>query len=84
MCFPCPSSASKPAIVTLLKHGCARSMRDSEAFSRSLPLKRRFHDRNERRRYEITLVTAAELIDDPATTLKNGLAYMERHMSAAA
>jgi hypothetical protein len=54
-------------------------MRESEAFIRSLPLKRRFHDRNERRRYEITLVTAAKLIDDPAT-LKHGLAYMERHM----
>lgn len=54
-------------------------MRESEAFIRSLPLKREFHDRNERRRYEIALVTAAKLIDDPAT-LKNGLAYMERHM----
>jgi len=56
-------------------------MRESEAFIRSLPLKRRFHDRNERRRYEIALVTAAKLIDDPAT-LKNGAEYMERHMSA--
>ena len=54
-------------------------MRESEAFIRSLPLKRQFHDRNERRRYEIALVTAAKLIDDPAT-LKHGLAYMERHM----
>ena len=56
-------------------------MRESEAFIRSLPLKRRFHDRNERRRYEIALVTAAKLIDDP-TTLKNGSEYMERHMRA--
>jgi hypothetical protein len=56
-------------------------MRESEAFIRSLPLKRRFHDRNERRRYEIALVTAAKLIDDPAT-MQNGLAYMERHMRA--
>ena len=55
-------------------------MRESEAFIRSLPLKRRFHDRNERRRYEIALVTAAKLIDDPATLKKNGLEYMERHM----
>jgi len=54
-------------------------MRESEAFIRSLPLKRQFYDRNERRRYEIALVTAAKLIDDPAT-LKHGLAYMERHM----
>ena len=56
-------------------------MRESEAFIQSLPLKRRFHDRNERRRYEIALVTAAKLIDDPAT-LKNGSEYMERHMKA--
>src|ERR1700722_4651032 len=54
-------------------------MRESEAFIRSLPLKRQFHDRNDRRRYEIALVTAAKLIDDPAT-LTHGLAYMERHM----
>jgi hypothetical protein len=57
------------------------SMRESEAFIRSLPLKGRFHDRNERRRYEIALVTAAKLIDDPAT-LKNGSEYIERHMRA--
>jgi hypothetical protein len=42
-------------------------------------LKRQFYDRNERRRYEIALVTAAKLIDDPAT-LKHGWAYMEQHM----
>lgn len=64
-----------------LSFAMGTSMRESEAFIRSLPLKRRFHDRNERRRYEIALVTAAKLIDDPAT-LKNGLAYMERHMRA--
>jgi hypothetical protein len=58
-------------------------MRESEAFIRSLPLKRRFHDRNERRRDEIALVTAAKLIDDP-DTLKNGLEYMKRHMSGDA
>ena len=56
-------------------------MRESEAFIRSLPLKRRFHDRNELRRYEIALVAAAKLIDDPAIR-QNGLDYMERHMSA--
>jgi len=56
-------------------------MRESEAFIRSLPLKRRFHDRNERRRYEIALVTAAKLIDDPAIR-QNGLDYIERHMRA--
>jgi hypothetical protein len=54
-------------------------MRESEAFIRSLPLKRQFHDRNERRRYEITLVTAEKLFDDPAA-LQHGLEYMERHM----
>jgi hypothetical protein len=51
-------------------------MRESEAFIRSLPLRRRFYDRN-----EIALVTAAKLIDDPAT-LKSGAEYMECHMSA--
>jgi len=56
-------------------------MHESEAFIQSLPLKRQFYDRNERCRYEIALVTAAKLIDDPAT-LKNGSEYMERHMSA--
>src|ERR1700730_17943715 len=55
-------------------------MCESEAFIRSLPLKRRFHDGNARRRYEIARVIAAKLIDDPTTTLKNGLAYLERHM----
>src|SRR3984893_14524825 len=60
-----------------------KSMRESEAFIRSLPLKRLFHDRNERRRYEIALVTAAKLIDEP-DTLKNGLEYMKRHMSGDA
>jgi hypothetical protein len=54
-------------------------MRESEAFIRSLPLKRRFHDRNERRRYEIALVIAAKLIDDP-TIRQNGLDYIDRHM----
>jgi hypothetical protein len=54
-------------------------MRESQAFIRSPPLKQQFYDRNERRRYEIALVTAAKLIDDPAA-LKHGLAYMERHM----
>ena len=54
-------------------------MRESEAFIRSLPLKRQFHDRNERRRYEIALVVAAKLIDDPQT-LQNGVEYMHRHM----
>ena len=58
-------------------------MRESETFIRSLPLKQRFHDRNERRRYEIALVTAAKLIDDPAIR-QNGLDYMERHMRADA
>jgi hypothetical protein len=58
-------------------------MGESEAFIRSLPLKRRFHDRNERRRYEIALVTAAKLIDDPAVR-QHGLDYMERYMSADA
>lgn len=55
-------------------------MRESEFFIRSLPLKKQFHDRNERRRYEFALVTAAKLIDDPGV-LKVGLDYMKRHMS---
>jgi hypothetical protein len=59
------------------------SMRESKDFIQSLPLKRRFHDRNERRRYEIALVTASKLIEDPAT-LKHGAEYMERHMSGDA
>ena len=54
-------------------------MRESEAFIRSLPLKQRFYDRHEWRRYEITRFIAGKLIDDPAIR-QSGLDYIYRHM----
>ncbi|MBO0903943.1 hypothetical protein [Jiella sonneratiae] len=54
-------------------------MTAGEKYVESLPRKRHFHDRNERRSYETARIVAARLIDDPRS-LRQGLAYMRRHM----
>ncbi|QCI67583.1 hypothetical protein [Phreatobacter stygius] len=54
-------------------------MTRGERFVAQLPEKTYFHDRNERRGYEVTRLVAARLIDHPEL-VQHGRAYMERHM----
>ena len=54
-------------------------MTDGERFVDRLPRKTRFHDRHERRAYEMTRAVAARLIDAP-DLVHNASSYLERHM----
>ncbi|SFU71354.1 hypothetical protein SAMN02799631_01914 [Methylobacterium sp. 174MFSha1.1] len=54
-------------------------MTEGERYVGSLPAKTDFHDRSKRRSYVFTRAVATRLVDNP-TLIRNGQAYLERHM----